>query len=53
MKTQLSSDEIIDLYNSYHKSLQTNYRVNTNNITNQNQIELMNFIKLYVKKKTN
>ena len=53
MKTQLSSDEIVDLYNSYYKSLQFNHRVNVNNITNKNQIQMMNFIKLYAKKKTN
>ena len=53
MKTQLSSNEVIDFYNAYYKTMQFNHRINTNNIDNQKQIQLMNFIKLYAKKKTN
>jgi len=53
MKTQLSLDEIIDFYHAYHKTIETNWRININNIDNKKQIQLMNFIKLYVKKKNN
>ena len=53
MKSQLSSDEVIDFYNAYHKNIEMNWKVNTSNIDNKKQIQLMNFIKLYIKKKTN
>jgi hypothetical protein len=51
MKTQLSSDEVIDFYNTYQKNIEINWKFNIHNIDNKKQIQLMNFIKLYIKKK--
>ena len=51
MKTQLSSDEITNFYDSYIKTIETDWRINMNNMDNIKQMYLMNFIKLYVKKR--
>lgn len=50
MKTQLDSQEIIDVYTDYKLNLENDSNVNTKNIDLKIQNYFFNFIKLYVKK---
>jgi hypothetical protein len=50
MKTQLDSQEIIDVYTDYMLNLENDSNVNTKNIDLKIQNYFFNFIKLYVKK---
>jgi hypothetical protein len=50
MKTQLDSQEIIDVYTDYMLNLENDTNVNTKNIDLKIQNYFFNFIKLYVKK---
>jgi len=50
MKTQLESQEIIDIYTDYILNLEKDSNVNTKNIDLKIQNYFFNFIKLYVKK---
>lgn len=50
MKTQLDSQEIIDVYTDYKLNLENDSNVNIKNIDLKIQNYFFNFIKLYVKK---
>ena len=50
MKTQLDSQEIIEIYTNYISNLDKDSKINIKNIDSRMQNYFFNFIKLYVKK---